>query len=412
MLGNRTTALLLAGVLAAATGCSTRASDDGGDSAAGGEVKTDVGVNGKEITLSVLTDLTGVFSALGTDVTNANTLFWEQQNAGDKVCGEYTVRLDVKDTGYSAQQGVQLYSGMKGSVLAMQQTLGSPLNTALEQTLTADKMTNVVTAWARNLTEVEGNIVPGATYDVEIFNGLQYALDKGLIKSGEKLGQLYFEGEYGANGLAGSKAFAAKHGMTVVEQKIKPTDQDMSSQVTAFKAQGVAALVLNVSPTQLGSVGGVAPASGLDVPIISGSPVFAPALLKSPAAAHLKERLVVAASTSTFDEHGELLKAYTAKFKDASPTSGVVLGTAMGETMKQILDTACENGDLTRAGLLEARKELSSLETGGLLVTLDLSAGVGKSPSNKTYVLQPADVPGGAKLLQPEPVEAEGVDEL
>ena len=410
-LGKRTGVLAMAAVLAAASGCSTRASDGGGsDAAAEGEVKTDVGINGTEITLGVLTDLTGVFAALGTDITNANTLYWEKQNAGDKICGEYTVKLDVKDTGYVPQQGVQLYSGMKSNVLAMQQTIGSPINTALEATYEADKITNLPSAWARNLTKLEGNTVVGAVYDVEMYNGLQYALDNQMIKAGDKLGHIYFEGEYGANGLAGSKAFAAANDMTVVEQKIKPTDQDMSSQITSFKSQGVNAIVLTVAPGQTGSVGAVAAATGLDVPIIGSNPVFSPALLKSPAAEQLKKRLIVASPVNAFDAHPDLLEEYLGKYPDATPSLGVVFGTAMSEVMKQILDTACENGDLTRDGLLEAKKELSDVDTGNLVVPLDLSVGVDKSPSRESFILQPADVPGGAKLLQEETVEADAAD--
>ena len=60
--------------------------------------------------------------------------------------------------------------------------------------------------------------------------------------TGDTLGHIYFEGEYGANGLAGSKAFAGNNDMTDVEQKIKATDQDMSSQITSFKSQGVNAI--------------------------------------------------------------------------------------------------------------------------------------------------------------------------
>ena len=413
-LGKRTGVLAMAAVLAAASGCSTRAPEGGGSdtAAGGGEVKTDIGIDGTEITLGVLTDLTGVFSALGTDITNANTLYWEKQNEGDKVCGEYTVKLDVKDTGYVPQQGVQLYSGMKSNVLAMQQTIGSPINTALESSYEADKITNLPSAWARNLTKLEGNTVVGAVYDVEMYNGLQYALDNKLIKAGDKLGHIYFEGEYGANGLAGSKAFAANNDMTVVEQKIKPTDQDMSSQITSFKSQGVSAIVLTVAPGQTGSVGAVAAATGLDVPIIGSNPVFSPALLKSPAAAQLKKRLIVSSPVNAFDTHPELLEEYLAKYPKAVPSLGVVFGTAMGEVMKQILDTACENGDMTRAGLLEAKKELSDVDTGNLVVPLDLSVGVDKSPSRESFILQPADVPGGAKLLQEETVQAEDAADL
>ena len=123
-------ALLAAVLLTAATGCSNKAQDNsssGSSGGGGGEVQTDIGVEGKTIKLGVLTDLTGVFAALGKDLTNSNTLYWKDH----KVCDTYTVDLDVQDTGYVPQTGVQLYSGMKDSILAMQQTIGSPINAAL-----------------------------------------------------------------------------------------------------------------------------------------------------------------------------------------------------------------------------------------------------------------------------------------
>jgi hypothetical protein len=95
---------LAAIVVAAASGCSTKApeSSGGGGEGAAADVQTDVGVEGETIRLGVLTDLTGVFAALGKDITNANTLFWKD----NKVCDTYTVELDVQDTNYVPQQGV------------------------------------------------------------------------------------------------------------------------------------------------------------------------------------------------------------------------------------------------------------------------------------------------------------------
>jgi ABC-type branched-subunit amino acid transport system substrate-binding protein len=400
-LGTRASVLLAASILAAASGCSTKAPDTaapGGDTGGDGEVKVGRGIEGSTITLGVLTDLTGVFAALGADITNANTLYWEKQNAGDKVCGKYDVELDVKDTGYVPQQGVQLYSGMKDGILAMQQTIGSPINTALADAYTADSIVNLPSAWARNLTEAPGNGVVGATYDVELTNGLGYALDEGLIKEGDTLGHIYFEGEYGANGLAGSKYMATKHDFKVVEAKIKPTDQDMSAQITQFKAAGVKAIVLTVAPGQTASAAGAAATQGLDVPIIGSNPVFAPGLLKGPAAEVLKKNLIVSSPINTFDKHPEILADYKAKYPSVTPSLGVLFGYGMSDVMRQILDKACENGDLTPEGVLAAKGELTDIDTGDLIVPLNFSK-VGASPSTQNFILQPADVDGGAKAL-------------
>lgn len=408
--GKRTGVLLAAALLAAATGCSTKASDTTSTSsggASGGSVKTGTGISGNTITLGVLTDLTAAFAALGADITNAQTLYWEQQNAKGGVCGKYKVELNVKDTNYQPQQGVQLYASIKSDILAMQQTIGSPINTALEPSYTADKIVNIPSAWARNLTVPPGNAVTGATYDVEMVNVMDYALKQGKIKPGDKIGHIYFEGEYGANGLAGSKYFAGKHGMTVIESKIKSTDADMSAQVTSFKAAGVNAIALTVAPGQLASVAAVAAAQGLNVPILGNNPVFAPSLLAGPAGPALKANLLVASPVSPFDKNPQLLADFKAKYPNATPSLGVVFGAGSGAVMKQILDKACADGDLTRDGVLKAKQSLTNVDTGGLVVPLDFSKS-GVSPSSKSFIFSPADVPGGAKALT-DPVEGTDV---
>ncbi len=407
--GKRTGVLLAAALLAAATGCSTKAPDTAtGGGGAAGTVKTGEGIKGDTITLGVLTDLTAAFAALGADITNAQTLFWEKQNAAGGVCKKYKVKLEVKDTNYQPQQGKQLYSSIKNDVLAMQQTIGSPINTALEEDFKADKIVNIPSAWARNLTIPPGNAMVGATYDVEMVNGLDYALKEGKIKEGDKIGHIYFEGEYGANGLAGSKYFAGKHGVTILESKIKSTDPDMSAQITQFKAAGVNAIALTVAPAQTASAAGVAAAQGLNVPIIGSNPVFAPGLLKGPAAGALKANLLVASPFNTFDKHPDLFKEFSAKYPKTEPSLGVVFGTGSGEVMKQILEKACASGDLTRDGMLAAKQSLTNVDTGDLVVPLDFSVEPGKSPATKSFILQPADVPGGAKTVS-EAVEGEDV---
>jgi ABC-type branched-subunit amino acid transport system substrate-binding protein len=387
---------LAAVVIAAASGCSTKApeSSGGGGGGAAADVVTDIGVEGNTIKLGVLTDLTGVFAALGKDITNANTLFWQD----NKVCDTYDVQLDVQDTNYVPQQGVQLYSGMKDSILAMQQTIGSPINTALAPEYEADQIVNFPSAWSKTLTEIPGTGVVGATYDVEIANGYDYLFQEGLLKEGDTVGHIYFEGEYGANGLAGTQAVAEEKGLKVVEAQIKSTDQDMSAQVTQFKAAGVNLIALTVAPGQLASVATVAEAQGLDVPILGSNPVFAPGLLQGPAANWLKSHLYVASPVSSFDAHPDLLEQYTAAYPDATPSLGVVVGFGMSEIMKQVLDSACDNGDLTREGVVTAFNDLSEVDTGGLVVPIR-GFELGKSPSLESFVLQPADVPGGASVL-------------
>ena len=382
--------LVSVAMVLAASGCSTKSSDS--ETSTQGGVKVGRGISGNTITLGSLTDLTGVFAALGKDITNAQSLYWKNQ----KVCGKYTVKQEVKDHGYDTQKGIQLYSSIHNDVLAIEQTIGSPINTGLLPQFDADSMVNIPAAWAQSLTESKEIAVVGATYEVEMINVLDYLLKEGKLKKGDKIGHIYFEGEYGEGGLNGSKYFAEKNGLQVVEQQIQSTDTDMTAPVTKLKSQGVKVIALTVAPGQTASVAGVAAAQGLDVPIAGNNPVFAPALLQGPAGAALKKNLYVASPVAPFDKLPDLLKSYTGAYK-GDPTLGVVWGTAAADTMHQILDKACEDKDLTPEGVLKAKEEIGTVETDGMAVPLTFK--VGESPSDASYIFRAADVPGGAKSV-------------
>lgn len=383
-------ALVSAALVLAASGCGTKSSNS--TTSTEGGVKVGRGITGTTIHLGALTDLTGVFAALGKDITNAQALYWKDQ----KVCGKFTVQQTVKDHGYDTQKGIQLYSSIHNDVLAIEQTIGSPINTGLLPQFDADHMVNIPAAWAQSLTEDKQIAVVGATYEVEMINVLDYLLKEGKIKEGDKIGHIYFEGEYGAGGLAGSKYFAKQHGMQVVEQQIQSTDTDMTAQVTKLKAEGVKAIALTVAPGQTASVAGVAAAQGLNVPIAGNNPVFAPALLDGPAGAALKQNLYVASPVAPFDKLPDLLAKYKAAYP-GDPTLGVVWGTAAADVMRQILDKACANGDLTPEGVSQAKDEMGTVETGGLAVPLTFKTG--QSPSDTSYIFRAADVPGGAAAV-------------
>jgi len=194
---------------------------------------------------------------------------------------------------------------------------------------------------------------------------------------------------------------AEERGLTIIPAQIKATDQDMSAQITQFADAGVDLIALTVNPTVTASAAAVAAAQGLDVPILGSNPVFHPALLAGPSAQWLKDHMYVASPIASWDQHPELLEQYQAAYPDATnPSLGAVLGYAMGEAMKQVLDAACENGDLTREGVVTTFNELEEVDTAGLIVPIDAGFESGISPSTQSFILQPADVPGGATVVQ------------
>jgi ABC-type branched-subunit amino acid transport system substrate-binding protein len=391
---------LVAAVLVACGSKGTESSSGGGGG--GGDIKAGPGVTATTIKLGALTDLSGVFAPLAEPLTQANQLYWKQRNANGGVC-QRKVELEIKDHGYDPQKAVVQYRDFSGDILALQQLLGSPITAALLPTMTDDQMLALLSAWPSSLLTNENIIIVGATYDIEMINGLDYLKKKGMIKSGDTIGHLYFEGEYGENGLKGSKYFASENDMKVVEQKIKATDEDMSGQVAAFKRAGVKAIAITTAPTQLASVAGIAAAQGMNVPIVGNNPTYDPALLKSPAAKAVKANAYIAGSIAPWTLDTPDVQKVSQEFQAANPKSdpkaSVQFGWAQAEVMYQILNKACENKDLTREGLIKAAHELSDVDTKGLIAgPLDYTQ-AGQPATRAIYIARPADVPGGLKAL-------------
>ena len=71
-----------------------------------------------------------------------------------------------------------------------------------------------------------------------------------------------------------------------------------------------------------------------------------------------------------------------------------MFGFAAADVMRQILEKACDDGDLTPEGVLAAKESIGTVDTGGIAVPLEFI--VGESPSNASYIFKADDVPGGA----------------
>jgi ABC-type branched-subunit amino acid transport system substrate-binding protein len=329
-------------------------------------------------------------------------MFWTDQNGKGGVCGR-KVNLIIKDHGYDPQKAVVQYRDMSPKIAGLEQLLGSPITAALLPSLKQDSMISLLSAWPPSLLSNDFVIEVGAPYDIEQINALDYLKSKGMIKSGDKIGHVYFEGEYGEGGLAGTKYFASKNGMTVVEQKIQATDEDMSGQVTALKRAGVKVIAVTTGPKQLASIAGIAASQGLNVPIVGNNPTFDPAVMASPAAKALMANVYISGSISAWSLNKPQVKnvgdAFTSKYGKKDAKASVQFGYAQAQVMYQILKKACDNKDLSRAGIVKAAHQLSGVDTGGLIAgTLNYTK-VGGPSTRTVYIARPANAIGGLKPL-------------
>ncbi|HEY2702777.1 MAG TPA: ABC transporter substrate-binding protein [Candidatus Dormibacteraeota bacterium] len=397
----RYVALATTGVLAIAA-CGSSGSSGGGASTPG--IPTGPGVTSSKITLGVLTDLTGAFAALGKSVTQGATLFWQDQNKKGGVCGR-TVELLTKDHGYNVQNAVALYTSMQPQVLAFQELLGSPMTAALLNSIASDTVLTQPVSWSSKLLTNPYIVLSGASYDLEMIDGLDWLMKNKGLKAGDKVGHIYLEGEYGEDGLLGTTTYAKANNLTVVSQKIQPTDKDMTAQVQAIKAAGAKFIMLTSTPTQAASAVSIAEAQGFDATFLGNNPTFVPTLLSGPAKTGLQKRFFLAASSSPFAGDAPGAKTvrdeYLAAYPQDTPNAGVDFGYGQAEIMYAVLNAACNAGSLERSALLKAFQKQSSIDTQGLIAPLDYSK-PGQPPARQAYVLQPdSAAQGGLKVVQP-----------
>lgn len=390
------TRVAIVGVLVAVlslTGCGTKASKSGGSSAPG--------VTKDTITLGVLTDLSGVFAVLGKTVTQGAKLYYNDLNANGGVCGR-KVKLMIKDDGYDVQKAVGIYSDLEPKVLGMEQLLGSPINAALKQNVESDQMFTVPVSWASTILDNPNNMIVGATYDVEIINGISYLMDKGILKKGDAVGHIYIEGEYGEDGYLGSQYAAKQAGLKLTGVKVQATATDLSSQVAQLKSQGVKAILLTTTPTQTASVAAVDASSGMNVPILGNNPIFTPELLKTAAGPAMEKLLYVMASWQPYSSEQagatKIREAFAKKYPDTVPNGGVTWGYGAAQAYAEVLKSACDN--LTRKGISDAFHKTSSIDTGGVFPELDYSKP--GDPATRESIVTKADpkVEGGLTVAQ------------
>ncbi|MEU8137318.1 ABC transporter substrate-binding protein [Streptodolium elevatio] len=402
---------LLVGAVLSISGCnSDTASSTGGSKDLPDGVLTGPGVTDTTVTIGELTDLTGVYATLGKSLTQAQQLYFDEVNAAGGICGR-EIRLLVRDHGYDVAKGVAAYDEISPQIIGISQLLGSPVVTAVLPSLDRDAVLAIPAAWPSTMLKQRYVQVVGATYDIEMINGVGFLLRERKVVAGDRVGHVYFEGEYGENALAGARFAAQQAGLTLVEHRIKATDADMAAQVAALKSQGVKAVLMSAGPKQSASLAGVAAAAGFNVPIVSSNPGFSPQLLTTPAKAALEKNFFlvnsVQAPSSQVSGIQNLVQAYAAKFPGSPIDNGVAFGYVTARVFGEALRKACEAKDLTRQGVVAALHGMNAFDSDGVMAPLDFS-NVGDTNTRESYIQRPnAQAQGGLETIDgPAPAEA------
>ena len=371
-------------------------------------VTTGVGVDKetKTIKLGELTGLTGVIAAIGKPLTAGHEVYFKYVN---EVLGgvgrdldkadRYKVELVTKDTQYTQEGSVTQYNAIKDQVLMIAQSLGTPTTKAILPQINEDKIltgaATLASAWLK-----EKYVVPaGAPYPVQFINAAQYIKDQGVTP---KIGIIYQDDDYGAEGLKGLEYAAGKFGWTIAAKATyKAADAAGEASlflppVKAMKDAGVDHVFLTTTPSATAKSLGVAASALQYAPRwIGNSPSWIGALAASPVAPYMQAHLwVVTDAACGWGEVGagcegmKLMLDNIAKFAPTqTPDYYFTFGYTQARIIHEVLEKAVADGDLTREGVVKAFESLRNVDMGGLLPNISYGSKCeDKIPSNSSTI--------------------------
>jgi ABC-type branched-subunit amino acid transport system substrate-binding protein len=363
-------AVVLAGGLA---GCRSNESGGGGGTAAAPGVTKEACPNAVDkakgcIYLGIISDLTeGPFKALAVPITESQKAFWARVNKNGGI-GNYEVDVTtyVKDNKYKPEVHNQVYQEIKGKVLALAQTLGSPTTAAIIDDLRANNIVAVPASWTSAWAFEDVILESGANYCVETMNAIDYAREKYQSKS---VLSIHYAGDYGADAAAGAKIASEKLGLAFNHVQTNSGAQNQAAAIQAVVSGKPDLVILTTGPAETAAIVGQAAAQGYRGRFIGTSPTFNPGLMASPAAQALT---LLYESTAPWNAWGTDSPGHKAMREAIGTPSGgandgYTAGWVWSYPLKAALEKAVAGGSLTRESLLAAAKSLTSVDYEGML---------------------------------------------
>jgi ABC-type branched-subunit amino acid transport system substrate-binding protein len=341
-------------------------------------IATDVGVTAEPcpdavnadngcIYLGTISDLTvGPFAALAVPITDAQSAYWNRVNEEGGIGGfDIDVTTWVRDNQYLPDVHNQVWQEMRNDVLALAQTLGSPTTAAILSDLEARDVVAVPANWTSANLYSDVILESGNVYCVETSNGVDWAFEnRGPY---ERVMAVHYPGDYGDDAAAGVRNAAEANGAEFISVETSPGQDNQGEAISRIAADQPDLVYITTGPTDAAVVMGQAAAAGFQGQFIGSGPTWNPGLLQSPAAAAIESLYIHNGPWASYGADTAGHQAMRDALGDVQPNDGYTSGWAWQYPLEAALRVAAENGDLTRAGLLEAATSLTSVDYEGML---------------------------------------------
>jgi ABC-type branched-subunit amino acid transport system substrate-binding protein len=359
-------------------------------------IATDVGVTEDTISVGMLADLSGAFAPLVTQIVEAQEVYWEQVNADGGIAGRQ-VELIVEDNAYEVPVQLEKYEAIRNEVAIISQSTGSPHTSAIAQQLVDDDLVAIPLSWYSGWADPDfgaNALETYATYCVESMNGIEWLHTNRDVQT---VALISFPGEYGGDGDAGARMAAEQLGLEIVYdgagRVTQPTNDnpepDVSGIIQDIVDSNPDLVWTTINPGTLARIMGGAVGQGYQGLWSGNVPSFSYLLLGSELAPLLDQYYITSGYTVTWGEDvpemAALQEAMAAGRPDLPPSDAYVFGWTEAQTTHAILEQAAANGDMTRAGIVAAAKEVT-VDYNGLAPTQTWSGEANDYIVRETYM--------------------------
>jgi ABC-type branched-subunit amino acid transport system substrate-binding protein len=337
-----------------------------------GKTPPDVpGFDGNSIKLGVITPESGLAATVGRPLTNGNRVYWQSKNAKGGVGGKYPVELSVEDSRYQVEAALQGYDKIKGDVVAFQQILGTQIVKSILTRLKAEKgfggPATLDSLWVK-----EANLMPiAAQYQVEAANVMDWYQRNG--GKGKKICAMAQDDEYGAAGLDGLTQSSKTLKFKVAKTVRFATTSDVSAQVGELADANCEAVLLVSLPNDTASIITKMIGRNFTPQVLGLGPTWLTGFENDANnGAFFTENFIWVGEGPGWGDQSvpgmaKMIADVQQFAPDQRPDQYFAFGYAQAWAMDQILERAVKNGDLSKAGIEKASKQVGTLKFDGLV---------------------------------------------
>lgn len=335
------------------------------------EMLVDFGVDEEVIRIGITADLSGVFSGLTTVIVDTYEAYFERVNENGGIAGRM-VEIEVLDSVYDVATNVENYAELAEEsdegVVMIGNSTGSPHTATIMPDAVDDNMLVVPLSWYSGWVDQDygGNAFELYTnYCIEGMNGVEFLTEQSEVAN-PTLAVISLPGEYGQDGATGAKIAAEALGLEIVyDGEAAIAGDDFTPVITQLVTASPDIVWITAAPSQLAQILGGAAAQGLTAQWGGTNPAYNGALLDTAVGPALDAFYTVSGYASLYGSNEEpgmldLVSEMEARLPNLnwSQADATVFGWTEAIFAESVLRQAADNGDMTRAGVLNAGSEV------------------------------------------------------